>query len=471
MLVERAESVLQVQRRNITVPRTDLSLFALVIPSNDVIAQSTINAANKKTSADAPGQGDVRRPLDGMRARDDNYATLSVILGGSSRKLIDNSSVKTGKSKYTANILVQSVSSSATEKMQLTQTFDKDRLFFFGSNLETMQVQAIVIENESFQWLKEFYENYNKYFKGTSLAEENNAVEFMFEDKTIVGYLTQFSFTRTSEDLHQAMVSFTLIATSSVFNRPLVTKNRVLTPHENLANVQTTTSLEEITEILNTSSEFQRRGSVAPTDASLRNQIGFNTISVALSSINKSFYEKEGSLRESYPNEYPNFSSGKSLDVVRDIIETSSSAIFGAVSPSSLPTTNLVFDLPEPARTETLLGPINQSIAIHKLNAKRKERLDDSYRSEDLFFSTKFESWTPGAMDIEMAQLKNVGASLAYLAASAIISASATEALGVLTGGDFNPSRMGSNISQRIFGEDITQDESQANNRNLTGVI
>lgn len=466
MLVEQSENLLEIQKRGITTPNTDISLFAIAIPSEDVSIQD-IKDVEDTLQATLPGQADVRRPLDGMRQREDNYATLSVILSGSARKLISNSSADGGKSKYTANLLVQNVNVASTEKMQLTQTFDKDRLLFFGSNLENIQVQAIVIENESFQWLKEFYENYNNYFRGTSLADENSSVEFRFEEKTVIGYLTQFNFSRTSTDLHQANISFTLVATSTVFDRPLKTTARVL----EISSEKEVNILSSITTQLANSSAFLRRENVADPNTSLRNQLG--DAGDTLGEINGTgFKNTVGTIREAFPNEFPNLKSGKSLDLVRSGIEANNAMMLAQDSPSSIiGNTTIAFDLREPLRTQVLMGTINEAIAVQQLNALRRDELNSTYAAEDLFFGTKFESWTPAALDIEMAQLKNVGASLAYLAASAIISASATEAIGVLTGGDFNPSRMGSNISQRIFGEDITSDESAAINRNLTGVI
>ena len=468
MLVDRSKNILSLQSRDGSIKNTNFSLFALAIPSLSATATKNLEEVDDILKPSAAGQGDVRRPLDGMRARDDSYATLSVVLGGAARKMIANSSAKGGSSKYTANIMVQNVNHSSNEKMQLTQTFDKDRLFFFGSNLEQIQVQALVIENESFQWLKEFYENYNKFFKGTTLASEDNVVEFIFEDKTIIGYITQFSFARSSADLHQANISFSLTATNTIFNRPLKTTGRVMKFSADDAGGMI---LESITNQLANSSEFMRRESVADPGTSLRNQVGsFKVDFDSIELLGTGFTETTGTLRESYPNEYPNISSGNSVDLVRESLQAKNSLLAVQSSPG-IRETPLAFDLPEPMRTNVILGQINESIMIQQLNIRKQRELDAVYASEDLLFGVKFETWTPPAIDVKLTQLKNVGTSLAYLAASAVVGAATTEAVGMLTGGDFSASRMGSNMSMRVFGEDISDNSAEASNRNLTGVI
>ena len=78
-------------------------------------------------------------------------------------------------------------------------------------------MNAIVIENESFQWLHEFYTNYQNSLSGSELAEAGAKVELYVEGKRLSGYLTNFSFRRASNDLHTATVDFAMTVFKTEF--------------------------------------------------------------------------------------------------------------------------------------------------------------------------------------------------------------------------------------------------------------
>ena len=130
--------------------------FALVIPV--VPARESTEASDSlKDEMGATGSNkDIRRPLDALTLPDNSYATITML----PRMPLLNTSVESGSSAANANILIQSLSFSVSEKHQRAQTFDRDRLFFFGQGLPSLSITAKTLDTLTFQWLQELYQNY-----------------------------------------------------------------------------------------------------------------------------------------------------------------------------------------------------------------------------------------------------------------------------------------------------------------------
>ena len=296
-------------------PKTTVGAFyTLVIPNIREVSDSvSSNIDSFGGEAAAQGQDTVRRPTDGMRQLDDVYATLSVISPSSNRTSIKNTSAKSGSSTFTSNLMVQTTNYRLTEKVQTNQTFDQDRLFFFGKSLATLEVSAILIENESFQWLNEFYTNYLDYTSGTALAESGTKVELSVEGRIFKGYLTAFSFSRNPTDLHTVQINFSMTVFDTKFKRKLA----------NTASIPTEAALTSQQGVLNRLNDTINKATnisvriprSSDPRSSLIDQFEYLAHVNFAETDTVTFNNRDVSLSEAYPTEFINTESGKSKDL------------------------------------------------------------------------------------------------------------------------------------------------------------
>ena len=416
------------------------SIYTITLPALKAIEVNTsgVDFAENKI---ARGQENVRRPLDGLRVRPDTYATFSVRVGTRYSK-IANTSARSGVDTFTANMMVQSVNFQTNEKMQISQTFDQDRVFFFGSNLSTANVSAILIEDESFQWLHEFYQNYVVNFSGSSLADIGAELEFSFEDKTLVGYLTQFSFSRNQSDRHMAQVSFAITITKTKFNRRLVHRTDISAPSDtgylNLLN----------TALVNSSASLRADISSDPSER-LREQLNFFSnapLQVESSSYPKA--KKNVPLRDAYPNEYVNTPAGDSKSLVEEYVTNAKAYQYLLDQQEDIlefedddPYFSLnIFDLPEEQRDAILAKKIDE------VWSAKKQKLSPVNTGEDAF--VKYAPAT--STNLASSALSRMGTGLAILGANSIISAVAQELSSPAE--EFDIRRVGKRVVDTVLG-------------------
>lgn len=420
--------------------------FLLVIPRVDARSDVTLTDTSPGSLVD-PALADIRRPLDGMRARSDNYATLAVRINGKALNLT-NTSAKGGTSSHTANMLVQSVQYQVQEKSQLAQTFDNDRMFFFGTGLGSLNVSAILIENESFQWLQEFYTNYTNQLSGSKTAERNAHVEFAYEGKVVHGYITNMSFQRSSADLHQANVTFAMTVTKTTFKHELASIAPIPTGLQDNINA--------LSAALSTAEEFTAQRAFSDNETPLIMQIG-GVVEQASGLASSS--TKQVPLREAYPNEYPYTVSGLSVDIAQEAVAARSvSETLNRAKAVRLP---LETDIEREARITRIL---NETIA-----ARSQERAPDDFDPSDTFLV--YVEPVPIASTPYLDAIGRAGAALGYLTASAVVTTgaemllesdfvesaldTASRAIGGVSSGVSSALRsteFGSRVTDKIFG-------------------
>lgn len=161
----------------------------------------------------------VRRPFGGLAVLKDTYAVLSA------PHSLRNTNYE-GSNPATANFIIQSLSHSAQQRSQVTQTFSEDRVFFFGHTVDTLQVDAMLLENQTFQWLQEWYLNYKESVSGSAstAAKLDGQVELRCEDRVYSGFVTDMSFVRNAQDRHGVQLRFTMLVAKVEFTRKLSRK-------------------------------------------------------------------------------------------------------------------------------------------------------------------------------------------------------------------------------------------------------
>jgi hypothetical protein len=170
-------------------------------------------AKGKKQSRRA-GADNVRRPLRGLEVKDDTYGIIKVITSNGEEIPLVDSSDSRGTSESYSNFIIQSVNEARMEKHQIVETFGESYIFFFGEAPRFLDVQCVLIDSHDFNWYAEFWENYNRYFRGTKLVEMGARAYLFYDDNIVEGYMLNATAVKTSEAPLMVQLSFRLYLTN-----------------------------------------------------------------------------------------------------------------------------------------------------------------------------------------------------------------------------------------------------------------
>lgn len=156
-------------------------------------------------------QRNIRRPLRGLQIKKDTYAVLRALTAtGDEVPLFDSSSPDVqdgiGRSSHYANFIIQKVEEQRVEKQQIVETFGEDYIFFFGERPRFLNVSGVLINSKDFNWKNEFWQNYETYFRGTRLVEQNARLYLYFDDVVVEGYIV--SGTTVDDSMQPNLLSF-----------------------------------------------------------------------------------------------------------------------------------------------------------------------------------------------------------------------------------------------------------------------
>lgn len=160
-------------------------------------------------------QINVRRPLRGLTIKEDTYAVLRVLSAtGESIPVFDSSSPVVengiGKGTHYANFILQSVQEQRVEKQQIVETFGEDYIFFFGERPRFLNISGILLNTKDFNWKSEFWENYERYLRGTRLVEQNARLYLYFDDIVVEGYIVQAATSQESDKPYHVPFQFVM---------------------------------------------------------------------------------------------------------------------------------------------------------------------------------------------------------------------------------------------------------------------
>jgi hypothetical protein len=158
----------------------------------------------------------ARRPTRGLEIKEDTYAAIKVILAdGTELPLVDSSQRGGLTSDGYTNFLLQSVTEARMEKHQIVETFGAAYIFFFGENPRFLDVQAIIINSNDFNWEAEWWENYDQNFRGTKCVEKGGRLYLFYDDNIVEGYMVMSQATKMAEPTpHLIQMSFRLFLTN-----------------------------------------------------------------------------------------------------------------------------------------------------------------------------------------------------------------------------------------------------------------
>lgn len=160
------------------------------------------------------GLSNVRRPLRGMEIKEDTYAALKVIRSDGSEVPFMDSSAATGRSTSYSNFILQSVTEARMEKHQIIETFGDAYIYFFGESPRFLEVTAVLINSNDFNWQAEWWANWDNTLRGTK-SVENGARTYMFYDDNVVeGYMLMAQALTVSTEPFMVQLSWRMFVSS-----------------------------------------------------------------------------------------------------------------------------------------------------------------------------------------------------------------------------------------------------------------
>jgi len=160
------------------------------------------------------GLANVRRPLRGVEIKEDTYACLKVLRADGSEMPFMDSSSANGQSTSYSNFILQSVQEQRMEKHQIVETFGDTYLFLFGEAPRFLDVSAVLLNSNDFNWEAEWWANWETTLRG-SKSVENGARTYLFYDDNIVeGYMLMAQAQKISTEPIQIPLTFRLFVSS-----------------------------------------------------------------------------------------------------------------------------------------------------------------------------------------------------------------------------------------------------------------
>ena len=96
--------------------------------------------------------------------------------------------------KVYIDILIQSVSTQYSEKMQVSEVLsDAFIAYFFGQRAVTMSIQGVLLNTQQDNWADAWYILYQSLLRGTKLAEIGYPMTLMYDSRIVECYITNLS--------------------------------------------------------------------------------------------------------------------------------------------------------------------------------------------------------------------------------------------------------------------------------------
>ena len=154
----------------------------------------------------------VRRPLRGIEVKDDTYAIFRVIRSDGTEIPLIDSGGEDGTNNYYSNFIITSLQEARMEKSQIIETFGETFIFFFGEQPRFIDVTAVLINSNDFNWRAEFLATYDKYLRGTKLTELGACAYLFYDDNIVSGYLMQCQVADSAEPSKElVMLQFRMV--------------------------------------------------------------------------------------------------------------------------------------------------------------------------------------------------------------------------------------------------------------------
>jgi len=161
----------------------------------------------------------VRRPTRGIQLKEETFAAIRImgpnghflpVIDAAGETFVEDTGEQT--TTYWTNFFVNRVSEERHEKTQVVSTFGEEYIFVFGEAPRMLKVEGILLNTGDFNWEAEFWENYDRYFRGTRLVELGARLYLIYDDVIAEGLMVAASGMK-SADSHLVPFSFQMYLT------------------------------------------------------------------------------------------------------------------------------------------------------------------------------------------------------------------------------------------------------------------
>jgi hypothetical protein len=160
------------------------------------------------------GTNNARRPTRGLEVKDDTFALIKVVDStGQEIPLIDSSSPNGLSTQYT-NFILQRVKEARMEKNQIIETFGDSYIYFFGEAPRFLDVQAVLVDSQDFNWYAEWWANWDENFRGTKSVEKGARTYLFYDDNIVEGYMLMASAEKVSESPLMVQLTWRMFLTN-----------------------------------------------------------------------------------------------------------------------------------------------------------------------------------------------------------------------------------------------------------------
>lgn len=169
------------------------------------------------------GQTHVRRPVRGIQLKEESYATIQVrTADGRNLALFDaagqipgpGGQLTDGFTTHNSNFLIQSLQEQRVEKSQIVMTFGEPYIFFFGEQPRILQVSGVLLNTQDFNWRAEWWENYDRYLRGTRCVQARTRVYLSWDDIIVEGYIMQAGASESPTEQNYVQFQFQMFLTN-----------------------------------------------------------------------------------------------------------------------------------------------------------------------------------------------------------------------------------------------------------------
>jgi len=108
----------------------------------------------------------------------------------------------------TDHFILQSVGRPNTEKFQVVETFGEPAIIFYDKRVRIYQFSGVLLNAENVLWRDEFFDAYERYFRGTMIAQNNYRLLLTFDEIMLEGALLNLNINQTSESPKGVSMSF-----------------------------------------------------------------------------------------------------------------------------------------------------------------------------------------------------------------------------------------------------------------------
>lgn len=182
--------------------------------TTEAFEDNFVRLGSRYDPGDRAGLSSVRRPLRGLEVKEDTYAIIKVIRAdGTELPLVDQSS-PTGEDTRTASFILQQVQEARMEKHQIVETFGESYIFFFGESPRFVDVTAILINSNDFNWEAEWWHNWETKLRGTKTVEQGARTYLFYDDNIVEGYMLMAQAVKTSDQPYLIQLTFRMFVTN-----------------------------------------------------------------------------------------------------------------------------------------------------------------------------------------------------------------------------------------------------------------